>query len=133
MLSPKSTYILNKAHPDLQKVFQQVAEKTSIEIVCSLRGEQEQEQAFREGHSKAHFGQSPHNHTPALAVDVVPLPERYSNEQKLIDLSIPICQAANELEIPITWGGEFSGDYGFKHNGDLPHYQLKNWLKLRRE
>jgi len=131
MLSPRSLYLLDKAHPDLKRLFIAVAKKINIMIDCTLRGESDQEQAFRDGHSKAHFGQSPHNFVPSLAVDVVPLPTEWSDEQALLNLSIIVMETADEMEIDMTWGGSFPGDYGFKHSGDLPHYQFSNWLKLR--
>lgn len=119
--SKKSLDILSRAHEDLQKLFLSVGEEIDCSIVCSTRGEKEQEEAFNNNYSKAHFGQSPHNFIPALAVDCVPYPSKYSDIQKLKDLGAAIQIKAIELGIQIEWGGNW---VGFR---DYPHYQLKNW------
>jgi peptidoglycan L-alanyl-D-glutamate endopeptidase CwlK len=122
--SRKSIDILNQCHSDLIKLMRAVGEEYNCSIVCGYRGKEEQEDCFNKGTSKAHFGQSPHNYSPALAVDCVPYPTLWSDENKLKELAGIIKIKAIDLEIEITWGGDFPGF------PDLPHYQLKNWLKM---
>ena len=118
--SQKSIDILADAHPDLIKLFNAVIQEYDCTIVCAVRGEKEQERAFRDGFSKARWKQSPHNYKPSLAVDAVPYPTLWSDEQKLKELYGIVKIKAIDLDIEIEWGG----DWKFK---DLPHYQLKNW------
>lgn len=40
-----------------------------LEVCCTFRDEAEQEKAFEDGKSRAHWGQSLHNYSPSLAVD----------------------------------------------------------------
>lgn len=91
-------------------------------VSCCYRGPEAQEEAFRTGTSKAHFGESPHNY--ALAVDFFQLTQAqgaafsmpwYRNYLK------PACEAAG-----LTWGGSFSFVDG-------PHAELKNWKELAKK
>jgi peptidoglycan LD-endopeptidase CwlK len=126
--SKKSLNNLSQAKPDLQKLFNEVIKEYDCSIVCGTRGKEEQEAAFNAGYSHAHYGQSPHNFSPSWAVDAVPYPDQY-DEKKLVDLSAIVKIKAIDMGIEITWGGDFKGNYGFKRDGDLPHYQIKDWYK----
>lgn len=42
-------------------------------LLKGYRGKAEQEKEYSEGDSNAHFGESPHNYRPALAVDAAPV------------------------------------------------------------
>lgn len=87
-------------------------------VLCSFRSKEEQEEAFRTGHSKKHWPGSKHNKIPAMAVDVAPYPIDWSNIGQFEKLAVVIKQVAQEKGIEITWGG----DWKMK---DLPHYELK--------
>jgi len=119
----KSLLILSRAHPDLRRLFLVVGEEANCSIVCSYRGKEAQEEAFEKGFSKAHFGQSPHNYLPALAVDCVPYPSMWSDEKKLKELGAIVKIKAIDLEMEIEWGGNWK----FL---DYPHYQISGWQKL---
>ena len=73
-LSAASQRRLDGAHPLLQQVFTAVAPEADIVILDSQRGRAAQERAHASGNSRAHFGQSPHNWSPAIALDVAPWP-----------------------------------------------------------
>ena len=110
------------AHPLLQKVMNKAREKVIFQILDSQRGRKAQEKAFKEGHSKAHFGQSAHNFSPAVALDVTPLPLDWKDINSFKALSKVILATAKELNIDLEWGGDWKS---FK---DYPHYQLpKPW------
>jgi peptidoglycan L-alanyl-D-glutamate endopeptidase CwlK len=118
--SSRSLKILKQAHPDLSLLFKNVIKETDCSIICSNRNKKDQEKAFSDGFSKAHFGESPHNYLPSLAVDAVPYPSLWSDKEKLKKLGEIVKRKAKELGIEIEWGG----DWNWK---DYPHYQLKNW------
>ena len=122
--SKASQDILSKAHPDLQRLFNEVIKEYDCTISCSYRGQDAQEEAFRAGNSKAHWLQSPHNYLPSLAVDCVPYPTLWNDNKKLRELGAIVKIKAIDLGIDIDWGG----DWRFL---DLPHYELKNWQKLK--
>lgn len=109
------------AHPLLIKLFKAVDEKTSIMILDSQRGRTAQEKAFAMGHSRAHFGQSAHNWTPAIALDVVPSPLNWEDIKRFKALAVIVKAEAKRLGILIQWGGDW------KTLVDLPHYELTPW------
>jgi peptidoglycan L-alanyl-D-glutamate endopeptidase CwlK len=120
--SAKSRAALAAAHPLLQKLFNTVeAENPGLKFQVneSRRGRKDQETAFLKGNSKAHYGQSAHNWTPSIAVDVYPLPIQFKNLKPYRALNAVVAPTAKRLGIPIRWLGPVMGDY--------PHYELHPW------
>lgn len=116
---------LSEAHPDLQAVMREAIKHTDFTVIEGYRGEAEQNKAKAEGKSKAAFGQSPHNFSPAYAVDVMPYPEAFQASQKRWDeVGDAILKAAAKLGIKITWGKYFKGLV------DQPHFELTDWRNL---
>lgn len=95
-------------------------DEMDVTILCGYRNQDEQEAAFKAGTSKAHFGQSPHNFSPSLAVDVAPYPIDWDNLSAFNDMGNKILELAKELGIEVELGRDFQ----FK---DYPHCQLANW------
>ena len=120
-LSTASQRRLAGAHPLLQTLFGSVAAKTPILILESQRGCAAQERAVALGHSRAHFGQSPHNFTPAIALDVVPAPVDWTNLGRFRALAMIVKTEAAALKIPLAWGGDWTS------LKDMPHYELDPW------
>ncbi len=120
-LDPTSRQRLAGAHPLLQRLFADVAAKTPIRILDGQRGRAAQERAFALGNSRAHFGQSAHNWTPAIALDVVPLPLDWSDTARFATLAATVKATAVALGIRIAWGGDWA------HLKDMPHYELDPW------
>ena len=117
-LSAKSQAKLNTCHSDLIKLIEAVAETEKCAVICGFRGRYEQEQAYREGKSKAKFGQSKHNLKPSQAVDVVPLPLDWNDIPAFEKLGEKIMAKADEMGIKIKWGKNFKGLV------DYPHFEL---------
>lgn len=117
------------AHPDLQKVMNEAIKHYDFMILDSQRGRVAQEAAFRKGNTKAHFGQSAHNWSPSVALDVAPYPLDWNNTKRFSDLAAIIMPIAKELGIPLRWGGDWDMDGKQNHTGlvDLPHYELNPW------
>ena len=118
---------LNAAHPLLIKLFTACLADPKcprFTVLDSQRDRQAQERAFSLGHSKAHFGQSAHNWTPALALDVVPYPIDWDDLPRFKVLGAFVEAKARQLGIPMSWGGRWKS---FK---DYPHYQLEPWREF---
>lgn len=131
-LDAASAARLAGAHPLLHTLFQAVAARTPIIILDSQRGRAAQEEAFRKGNSKAHFGESAHNWTPSVALDVAPRPLNWDDRKAFITLSTIAFEEARRLRIPIRWGGDWNrnGILTDEKLSDLPHYELDPWREF---
>ena len=121
---------LSKAHPLLQKLMNKARQKSEFMILDSQRGRVAQELAFRQKRSKVHFGNSAHNWSPAIALDVAPLPVDWKNTKACEKLAREvILPLAKELGIPIRWGGDWNmdGKTSDEKFVDMPHYELTPW------
>lgn len=126
--SERSHKHLVQLHPYLQCICNEAILDYDYTIICSVRNKADQEEAFNLHRSKAHFGQSPHNYTPALAFDAIPYPfaeKDWENIPRFIEMAEAICKAAHTVGIPIIWGGSWKS---FK---DYPHFELVNWRTIR--
>lgn len=121
--SKKSQAILAQAHPDLQRVMNEAIKTTDFSVICAYRNKTDQNRAYRQGKSKAQFGQSPHNFTPSLAVDCVPYPLDWENIAAFEAMGQAIMRAAERVGVSLEWGKYFTGLV------DMPHFQLRNWKK----
>jgi len=120
-LSAASRGRLAAAHPLLQQLFSAIAEEAPILVLDSQRGRVAQERAFSLGNSRAHFGQSAHNWSPAIALDVAPYPIDWNNLDRFRSLAAVVKAKAKALGIPIAWGGDWTSIK------DFPHYELDPW------
>ncbi len=109
------------AHPLLQQLFNEVVKDIDCMVLDSQRGRQAQEKAFKLGNSKAHFGQSAHNWSPSVALDVVPYPLDWEDTAAFKALAKVVLAKARVLAIPVSWGGAWA------HFKDYPHYELDPW------
>lgn len=111
---------LYTCHPDLQKLFLEVIRDRDCTIICGYRGPEDQEKAFADGKSKAHYGQSRHNNYPSRAIDVMPYPINWDDIEGIKAFADFVKTTAIKLGIEIRWGGEFKSFF------DGPHYELTN-------
>lgn len=116
--SKKSLDKLSTSHILLQNLFNEVIKRRDCAVLCGHRGQQEQEQAKREGKSKAGWGESKHNYSPSLAVDVMPYPIQWHDKNGIMDFADFVKETAHGMGINIRWGGDFSNFF------DGPHYEL---------
>jgi len=135
-LDRASALRLAKAHPLLRKLFDEVARRVDIIILDSQRGRAAQELAYRSKRSKARFGQSAHNWTPAIALDVCPKPIDWKDTKPFVRLAREIVLPLSvELNIPVRWGGDFDMDGRSDDEKffDAPHWELHPWRKWAKE
>jgi peptidoglycan L-alanyl-D-glutamate endopeptidase CwlK len=118
--SQTSRQKLNTCHTDLQRLMEALLDEMDVSILCGYRDEVAQEAAYQAGTSKAHFGESPHNYQPSLAVDVAPYPINFNDIKSFDNMCNKILELAKELGIEVELGRDFQ----FK---DYPHVQIANW------
>lgn len=122
---------LAAAHPLLQKLMNAAREKVVFSVLDSQRGRAAQELAFKRGNSKAHFGQSAHNWSPSIAVDIVPAATpsavNWNDLAAFKNLGKIIMPLAKEMGIPIRWLGDPNGDGSTADGWDYPHFELSPW------
>jgi len=103
----------------LQLLFTKVLQRRDITIACGYRTPSAQDKAYAEGKSQLKWPQSKHNNFPSYAVDVVPYPELWDDEEAFKELAVIVKEEAKELGINITWGGDWATFV------DMPHWELK--------
>lgn len=118
VFSENSLKILKECHEDLQRVMKEVIKEFDISVICGYRGEEEQMEAYNSGNSNAKFGESKHNHSPSLAVDVVPYPIDWDDIERFEKMGEVVMRKADELGIKLKWGRDF------KNLKDYPHFEL---------
>ncbi|MCK5600424.1 M15 family peptidase [Candidatus Pacearchaeota archaeon] len=140
-----STERLLTCYRDIQAIMHEAIARSDVDIsvVCGQRGEEDQEEAFADGNSKAHYGESPHNVEPkSFAVDVIPWAEgkgQWNNEELFNRIAVHILAANKKLleegivSVQLRWGNDWDGDgipvdkdpdERFK---DMPHWEIKGW------
>ena len=89
-----------------------------------IRGSADQNRLYREGHSKARAGESPHNY--GAAVDLIHGTKGWNLTRKQWAI---IGHIGKELAIQaghkVTWGGDFKSLY------DPAHWELTEWRAIR--
>ena len=124
--SPRSLAAMSGVHPRLRKALDEAIKTVDFTVICGQRGRAAQNAAFRAGTSKARFGSSPHNFSPALAIDFIPSPFKGWNDTKAFKRVADAIVAAGARV-----GVELEAGYTFKTIIDWPHIQLKGWKALR--
>lgn len=124
----RSRKALTGVHPDLVKVMEVALERSPVKFVVTegLRTVERQRQLFARGATKTMNSR----HITGHAVDIVPYIDRDGDGNVWEDIAYDwplyhkvapvIKQVAKELNIAITWGGDWRT---FK---DGPHFEL-NW------
>ena len=131
---------LETCHPDLQVIFNAVITVVDCSVVCGHRNKADQERAFEEGNSKAHFPDGKHNSDPSTAVDVYPFPIDFKDLPRFywfagwVLAKAEILRNVGEITHKIKWGGNWKGlnegKIDFSYNklpkvlDDLPHFEL---------
>lgn len=125
-----SLALLAPVHPDLRKVCDEAIKHIDFSITTGCRGAAAQNAAEKAGNSKAMFGHSAHNFSPALAIDFLPYPfnGNWNDLEPFKAIAAVFEKASATVGVPIVWGG--CGTNGWEHMHDYPHIQLANWRDL---
>lgn len=126
--SRRSKKNLETVHPILQEILEELIVYYDFTVLEGHRGEEAQEKAFKEGRSKAHFGQSAHNSLPSLAVDIAPHPIDWDDRERFVLLAGRVILMAEMLGYAgmVRWGGDWDQDGWTKDENfrDYPHFEL---------
>lgn len=122
LICPLCEEKLKGVHEKLQAWFLEAKKEfRNIHIACAWRGQEDQEKAYQEGKTRAHFPFSKHNHTRegtpcSLALDVFQLVDG----EAVFDSKFYAClnDLNQSLNCPILWGGTF------KSIIDRDHFEL---------
>lgn len=117
--SKASRQKLSTAHPDLQRLMEEVIKEVDIAVIEGHRSEERQNELKALGFSNASFPNSPHNKTPAEAVDITPVPCDWRDHKAFYKLANVVKRCAEKLGIEVEWGGDFKWKF------DGAHFQLK--------
>lgn len=119
-LSKKSKERLETCDDRLIIIVSDVLKVMDITILCGHRGKEEQEKAFSEGKSRAHFGQSKHNSYPSLAVDIAPYPINWDVKDPRWNIMCDlVLYVAERYGIKMRLGRDFT------NLKDYPHVELE--------
>ena len=118
---------LQTCEQPLQDLFNEVIKAFDCTIICGIRNEAEQNEAFEKGYSKLKYPLSKHNAYPSKAVDVTPYPVKWRDTARQYFFAGYVKGIADKLGIKIRWGGDWDGDTQVKDQTlmDLCHFELK--------
>lgn len=110
---------LDTCDKEIQDVLNEAIKHYDFSVIWGHRSQVDQDRAYEQGNSQLRWPQSKHNKTPSRAVDVVPYPGGFDNDDKEFYLmATHILRAAALLGVDLRWGGHWRN---FK---DLAHFEL---------
>lgn len=117
---------LSTCHPDIQKVWREVIKYYDCICICGHRGEQEQNEAFESKKSHLKWPESAHNKFPSMAIDSVPYPLNWKDENQMRVFAGFVLGVATMMGIKLRWGGDWNRDWNVDENkfNDFPHFEL---------
>ena len=115
-LGTRSMQSLSGVHPDMVAVVKRAIEITGVDftVIEGIRNINRQRELFKAGKSTTMNSR----HITGHAVDMVPWPVDWEDLERFEVMSEAMKTAAEELEIPIVWGGDWKSFY------DAPHFEL---------
>ena len=118
---------LETCDDNLKLLFNEVVKNFDCSIIVGYRGREDQNKAFREGHSKVKWPNGRHNKQPSSAVDVAPYPIDWDDRERFIYFAGFVKGVAYRMNISIRWGGDWDGDTELSDNkfDDLVHFELR--------
>ncbi|MDH2997172.1 peptidase M15 [Pasteurellaceae bacterium LFhippo2] len=115
---------LKGVHKDLVKVARRALELSEIDftVIEGVRTKARQQQLYKQGATKTMNSR----HLTGHAIDIVPYPVDWNDLEKFGKLAKAMFAAANELKIPIRWGGDWNrnGRSDDEKFYDGPHFEL---------
>lgn len=121
---------------NLQRLFTEVIRHWDCTIIYGHRTPEEQQALYAQGRTKPGSivtykdgvtKLSAHNQEPSLAIDVVPYPIDWADEERMVYFAGFVMGMAQMMAIPLKWGGDWNrnqetSDENFR---DLPHFELR--------
>ena len=115
-LGIRSAQSLSGVHPDLVAVVEAAIRITEVDfsVIEGIRALERQKQLLKEGKSTTLNSR----HITGHAVDMVPYPVDWEDLDRFEDMAEAMKVSAEELGIPVVWGGDWKNFY------DAPHFEL---------
>ena len=115
-LGTRSLQNLSGVHPDLVAVVKLAITITEQDftVIEGIRSVNRQRELFKAGKSTTMNSR----HITGHAVDMVPWPVDWNDLERFEVVAEAMKAAAEELDIPIVWGGDWKSFY------DAPHFEL---------
>ena len=115
-LGTRSRQNLSGVHTDLVAVVERAIEITEVDftVIEGIRNINRQRELFKAGKSTTMNSR----HITGHAVDMVPWPVDWEDLERFEVMAEAMKTAAEELEVPIVWGGDWKSFY------DAPHFEL---------
>lgn len=115
-LGTRSLQNLSGVHPDMVAVVKKAIEITEVDftVIEGIRNVSRQRELYKAGKSTTMNSR----HITGHAVDMVPWPVDWEDLERFETMAKAMKAAAEELEIPIVWGGDWKSFY------DAPHFEL---------
>jgi peptidoglycan L-alanyl-D-glutamate endopeptidase CwlK len=115
-LGTRSLQSLSGVHPDMVAVVKRAIEITEVDftVIEGIRNINRQRELLKAGRSTTLNSR----HLTGHAVDMVPYPVDWEDLERFELMAEAMKEAAEELKIPIVWGGDWKSIY------DSPHFQL---------
>jgi len=115
-LGTRSLQNLSGVHPDLVAVVKLAISITEQDftVIEGIRNINRQRELYKAGKSTTMNSR----HITGHAVDMVPWPVDWNDLERFEVVSEAMKTAAEELDIPIVWGGDWKSFY------DAPHFEL---------
>ena len=115
-LGTRSLQSLSGVHPDMVAVVKKAIEITEVDftVIEGIRNVSRQRELYKAGKSTTMNSR----HITGHAVDMVPWPVDWEDLERFETMAKAMKSAAEELEIPIVWGGDWKSFY------DAPHFEL---------
>lgn len=115
-LGVRSKQNLSGVHPDLVAVVEAAIKITDQDflVIEGIRNINRQRELVKAGKSKTMNSR----HITGHAVDLCPYPVDWNDHSKFEAIAEAMKAAAEDLGIPLEWGGDWKGGW------DKPHYQL---------
>ena len=116
--SKRSIQHLSSCKEPLVDLFTTIIKERDCTILEGYRNKHDQNLAFAQGRSKAHYPDSNHNQHPSIAVDVMPYPIKWDDKLGQLEFATYVFNTAMKMNIRVHWGGQFKNFY------DAPHWEL---------
>ena len=115
-LGTRSLQNLSGVHPDLVAVVKLAISITEQDftVIEGIRNINRQRELYKAGKSTTMNSR----HITGHAVDMVPWPVDWNDLERFEVMAEAMKQAAEELDIPLVWGGDWNSFY------DAPHFEL---------
>jgi len=115
-LGTRSLQNLSGVNPDMVAVVKKAIEITEVDftVIEGIRNINRQRELVKAGKSTTLNSR----HLTGHAVDMVPYPVDWEDIDRFELMAEAMKEAAEELDIPIVWGGDWESFY------DAPHFEL---------